>query len=778
MRWLVWFGHIVIAWCIATPRVSAAQDFFSSSPGALSASHGRWDKPTECNACHDGGRDVVQQKCLDCHDHQDLKQRIAAGDGFHASALVKGKACESCHTEHKGRGKDIMGWSSIQGGEKGFDHELAGWRLSGKHATTPCAECHKDKNQQGLRTFLGLDKLCGSCHKDDQPHEIERKSLLACERCHTESVWNPAKANSDFDHDDKNDAAMPLVGAHVDVSCAKCHPKSLFNLPEDPPDGCGNSGCHNSPHEGHLFGKKACTLCHSPKFQTLAKIRFDHDRNTKFDLGAHQKLACEKCHTKSLGVNKPNRSCEQVGCHANDNAHENRFAAYGAPPRCETCHTSGNTWKRNIFDHNKETRFALTAAHAQATCRDCHRGSKPSQFEKFDAKKIGCMGCHKHANVHEKKWNDGQCKNCHKPGDINVSRDTAVKSYHGPASRFPLVKGHKGVPCAACHKAAADGKTVFTELSVECGEGCHEDSLHKGSLGDECSRCHVPGIWKATQFDHSEDSKFELKGLHRTVPECEDCHVNRKFKGIPTTCGEAGCHLEDDSHKRALGTDCGRCHLETGDNKFDHNSMARFALTGRHTDVRCADCHPSIAFKPRPTDCVGCHPEPLVHKGLYGTDCARCHTTSNFQSTLARHDVGDFSLGGSHNQVACATCHLDNRPLGGTGNHCAQCHRQDDIHNGALSPRCGECHTQWSFAPARFDHLKVGCALRGLHRTLPCADCHTSGSFGGTLGTCNSCHLDEALRQPDHAARLMSCGGCHNTNTWTPGAAAGESVCR
>ena len=37
--------------------------------------------------------------------------------------------------------------------------------------------------------------------------------------------------------------------------------------------------------------------------------------------------------------------------------------------------------------------------------------------------------------------------------------------------------------------------------------------------------------------------------------------------------------------------------------------------------------------------------------------------------------------------------------------------------------------TVWAFAPARFDHISVGCDLQGLHRTLPCVDCHKSGQF-------------------------------------------------
>jgi hypothetical protein len=134
---------------------------------------------------------------------------------------------------------------------------------------------------------------------------------------------------------------------------------------------------------------------------------------------------------------------------------------------------------------------------------------------------------------------------------------------------------------------------------------------------------------------------------------------------------------------------------------------------------------------------------------------------------------------------------MDNRPLAGTGNFCINCHRQDDIHSNSLSPRCGDCHTQWSFAPARFDHTTVGCNLTGLHRTLPCFDCHKAGNFGGLSPNCYSCHVDRMLQFRnvlEHTGgAVTACATCHNPNAWRPAvttAAGGnyaygrDSICR
>jgi hypothetical protein len=800
----------------ALATVARADDFFSTSPGPLASSHAHLDNPDKCNDCHvNGTRDVSNQKCLDCHDHNDLRSRINAGKGYHASGNVKGKNCITCHKDHKQRGFDIMGWKAV-GGEKAFDHDLAGWPLNGKHKTTDCEKCHKARNKAGLKVYMGTDRLCGAagCHATDQPHKFDRKDMLACERCHGESVWKPPKSQLKFDHNDRKDSAMPILGSHASVACAKCHPKSVFNLPFANPRSCGNAGCHEkeNPHKGHLFGTRDCEWCHSPTFKSLKQLQqFDHTERTRFDLGpAHRKIKCYECHTKGLGETKPNGGCAQQNCHAKDNKHGDRFKQFGEPPACQICHPSGGPkFTPNAFNHAGRTKFKLEFKHAQVNCRGCHRGKGAADFERFNFNPMtSCMSCHAHAKVHadednpKGKYQNNQCLQCHlHPGDPTINtKGKPVEIAHGPKGTFPLVKEHKPVPCADCHKGrSSKGNTSFAGLKPNCNAAgqCHEDSLHEGTLGKKCMFCHVSGTWDALNFDHDkpfpadakgEVKEFPLKGEHKKN-KCESCHPTRKFTEAKTTCAAEGCHADDDAHKGRLGKKCEQCHLETGDNLFNHNTMAKFRLDGKHLTVRCSDCHPSVTFKPRPATCFGCHPEPTVHKGQYGTLCEQCHTTRTWEDIKPLHDVGDFSLKGSHNNLACERCHRDNRPLAGSGNLCINCHRQDDIHNNSLSPRCGECHTQWSFAPARFDHGRVGCNLTGLHRTVACFDCHKNGNFTALSPQCVGCHADDDKRAVNIAGEPHgghnTCANCHNPNSWRtggmvngPAAFGRESVCR
>ena len=815
---------VAVLWLVAGGASAAwaqGSNFFTSSPGPLTKEHAALDTQSNCNDCHvNGSKELSNDKCLACHDHNDLKARISAGQGYHASGKVRGRKCETCHVEHQGRTFDVMGWRTVPGGEKKFDHSLTGWALRDKHSVLECAECHKNKNTAGRRTYLGEDRLCGTCHQRDQPHGFDRRALMACERCHTEVSWKPQKPRIDFDHNDKADAEFPQEGAHADVACGKCHPQSQFNLKRKRPGNCGNAGCHVSSHEGHLFDTKACEWCHSPKFRSLKKFEFNHKARTRFSLaGAHGKQTCYACHTKARGERKPDRACAQ--CHSDDNPHENRFKQFGSPlPACETCHPE-SSFKPSRFNHGAKTKFALQGKHGQIACRACHRGADggkpddPSDFENFQEKTSGgtrCMGCHRHKDVHNHEFTDmpkskpvfkkvnGEkrlvqtCLECHFTGGSMKMTKEGIGGIHGKGGRWPLVGGHADVECDLCHE-----DNQFADTPKQCGVRCHEDSLHQGSLGDECDKCHSPGTWEDDRFDHnSDDTDWALNGLHKSVPKCDDCHPGRIYANTPRNCAATGCHAKDDAHEKKLGDKCENCHLETGENIFNHNIQADYKLEGAHLKTACADCHPSITFKPRPKDCFGggaCHPEPDVHKGQYGVLCESCHTMRSFKDILPQHDVGDFSLKGMHDNLPCKRCHQDNRPLAGSGNFCINCHRQDDVHANSLSPRCGECHNQWSFAPANFDHTTVGCNLTGLHRTLPCYDCHKTGTFRGLSPNCYGCHADLMVRATRQAPTFtnvanahdpppITCGNCHNPNSFYPAGLGTiysygrESICR
>ncbi|MSP62973.1 MAG: hypothetical protein EXR72_22085 [Myxococcales bacterium] len=744
--------------CGAAP---ARADFFSQSPGPLAEAHRELDSSDQCGKCHTDGKALSNEKCLACHDP--IRRRIAEGRGLHAGERAAGKQCFLCHTDHKGRGRDILGFATV-GGRERFDHAITGWPLSDKHARVACAKCHTG------RSFLKAPAACEGCHKS--PHGDLRPPLKKCERCHDAASWSPL-ARMDFDHDKPADARFATDVKHAAVPCLKCHEKWVFRphggfaAPDCTP-------CHDNVHGDSLFGKKKCALCHTSKAAWTA-VRFDHARQTRFPLeGVHAQKTCATCHTPQSRA-KPDKQC--TACHKD--VHRGRFGSIGD---CGSCHGAA-TWTGDLrFDHRARTRFSLTGKHGEVDCRRCHRGDTPTEWERFDATEIGCMGCHQHQNVHKKQFKDAECLRCHKAAGVNRFKKAAVEQFHGADTRFPLTEGHAKVACEKCHK-----NDVYQGTPTVCGPACHADDLHKGALGEKCLRCHEGGHWAATRFDH-DLSGWPLLGHHQEA-SCDGCHADRKFKPTPRRC--AVCHKQDDAHQGTLGDRCEGCHSPTGRSVFDHNdpkAVGRFRLEGQHLMVRCKACHPTTMFQRAPKKCEGCHGEPKAHLGQLGTACAGCHDASSWRTIRTGHDTAAFKFGGAHDRLRCESCHPGGKPLRGTSEVCVACHRNDDIHHGSLGPRCLDCHTQESFGAPRFFHERVGCDLRGLHRTLPCNDCHTGGHFAAVAPSCVSCHRGDAIRAatsnpkaggPAHAG-YRDCELCHNVNFFVPAPrpAGSGSVCR
>jgi hypothetical protein len=121
-----------------------------------------------------------------------------------------------------------------------------------------------------------------------------------------------------------------------------------------------------------------CEACHSAvSWSELS--RFNHSQ-TGFPLsGAHQVAQCNECHkspnpTGALAnTNFKTAPTKCEGCH--ENIHGAQFAKAGVTP-CASCHDS-TRWKPSLFDHDKETAFALQGAHRNVRCEACHKLIQP-----------------------------------------------------------------------------------------------------------------------------------------------------------------------------------------------------------------------------------------------------------------------------------------------------------------------------------------------------------------------------------------------------------------
>ncbi len=405
---------------------------------------------------------------------------------------------------------------------------------------------------------------------------------------------------------------------------------------------------------------------------------------------------CARCHTPRRGVDPE----ECLSCHTLLKARIQAGKGLHASPdlrRCARCH---------VEHQGRRSELIWWGEHGQTA---------------FDHARTGYPLKGKHAEIKD-------CRKCHRADFI--------------ADPAPLEKAHK------------DLNRTFLGLQTACAS-CHRDP-HGGQFGKRaCSTCHTERDWHTPERFRHDRTRFPLTGKHRSVA-CRKCHKKVqgrvRFAQVPfDRCDR--CHTSP--HKKDLGKPCRVCHTPRGwrikKGTFDHDRTG-FPLRGAHAQVACVSCHP--ARRPvaqTPTDCASCHQDP--HLGQFDPGrCDRCHGVASFRIprfSLKDHDTTRFPLKGAHGAVPCNRCHvpvsrdtfalltgLKSPQIPDTlrpvvfrwkDRRCAICH--PDPHGGEFARRftdCADCHTVSDWSEVNFDHNRDATfALRGAHRTVACAACHT-----------------------------------------------------
>ncbi len=249
-------------------------------------------KSVECSKCHTSGfkKKLKFQSCTNCHKDQHSRQLLKDG---------KIKDCAQCH--------NVNGFSpstfSIE------EHNNTNFVLAGSHLAIPCSSCHL---KNGKNNFKFINNNCETCHKNKHGNRIEKFTLNGntCVTCHNVTAWHDVK----FDH---NKTDFSLSGKHKIVECSKCHFKNesqndkiFTKLSRD----C--TSCHEDFHNGQFVEdfSNDCTKCHV--FDSWKPEKFEHSI-TKFKLtGAHEGVACEKCHSSKIvnGKKQIKFKLDEISC--------------------------------------------------------------------------------------------------------------------------------------------------------------------------------------------------------------------------------------------------------------------------------------------------------------------------------------------------------------------------------------------------------------------------------------------------------------------------------
>lgn len=403
---------------------------------------------TECLTCHDDRhKGTLSSKCNSCHSFEAFKP-AAKFDHSKSKFPLRGKhsevKCNSCHPVKNIEGKDFQqfkgikfnscaschkdvhngqfgtkcsdchteqSFKSLKSSTKGFNHDITGFALQGKHTVVDCKSCHK----VSFTASLNHD-YCRDCHTDYHNGQfIVKKPESDCRDCHTPYGFD----STTFDLKEHNKAEFVLEGAHQKVKCESCHKKNdKWSFRQI---GFKCNDCHVDIHKDHLNPKyypdANCRTCHSP--ESWIEITFDH-KVTNFPLtGKHAEQSCTKCHLeknpslktsddkistknevesvlnneslKMLNLPFTGLSSECMECHPDE--HEGQFMLENKTD-CGDCHTPDN-WIMTVFNHDN-ARFKLDGKHRNIDCIKCHpvkqNGIKP--YVLYKTGKFKCVDCH------------------------------------------------------------------------------------------------------------------------------------------------------------------------------------------------------------------------------------------------------------------------------------------------------------------------------------------------------------------------------------------------
>ena len=591
----------------------------------------------------------TKKKCVDCHKdlvkfevEEDFSDCAGCHDDAHRSVISANKACSSCHNQ------------KVRFEKTAYDHAKdSGWPLRGKHGKIKCEDCHA----VGSPPRPPVNR-CATCHEDVHQRRFEPE---ACEGCHIDTSFQKIT----FDHNRKTE--FPLTAVHATTDCQDCHRFGIGpRFEKFETSDCASCHQHTDAHCGQ-FGSESCERCHVQGGDVTSK--FDHSV-TRLPLEqGHQDVDCERCHrpaplgrgpqckdaVKYTGLDS---TCSE--CHID--VHDGTLG-----DNCAKCHSSGAPFDNVVFDHNKDSRFALTGFHQVVECESCHPARN------FKLGDIRCASCHGDDDVHGGALGD-DCAKCHE-----TSGGAAVFD-HSVHTEFVLDGTHARIECARCHFLLDDGKspkevnkTVEVEeatLAAMAAPGADID-LQFRAPGQNCQECH-PDPHKVTE----------------TALDCESCHNSEVWENPP---------------------------------RNGYHEMIGFSFDGAHSVVGCQLCHEgSGSLAGRGERCIACHVQDDVHAGSIGSDCGRCHEQSYWlPSTFSHVEVG-FILEGVHRTLDCRSCHQQGNYF--IGDDCVTCHLQDyrnaifhaGVPNQGLNANsdviyiqglndgtdCGSCHTQFSFVPA------------------------------------------------------------------------------
>ncbi len=327
-----------------------------------------------CVSCH-GTKHGGLSKCADCHTTSAFKPSTFEHSSVwqYYTGAHKNVACTKCHpsaqyAKHIGNADSCVSCHGVQHGglsdcldchttstfkPSTFKHFSVWQYYTGAHKNVACTKCHPDGQ---YAEHIGNADSCVSCHG------VQHGGLSDCLDCHTTSTFKP----STFEH---FSVWQYYTGAHKNVACTKCHPDGQYAEHIGNADSCVS--CHGVQHGG----LSDCLDCHTTS--TFKPSTFEHSSVWPLT-GAHQTLACTKCHPGSEYANAIGDPSSCGNCHG---------VMHGNQTQCDLCHTTSTFSEVHLSSEFTHAEIGYHTGHPiQDVCLECHTTGNFTEYV--------CNQCH------------------------------------------------------------------------------------------------------------------------------------------------------------------------------------------------------------------------------------------------------------------------------------------------------------------------------------------------------------------------------------------------
>ena len=416
VMWLAWLlvsGALItmLAWKLNSNPKDMDQTVFM--PGPLTDGHHQL--ADNCGVCHTeplGGKEIIQQACVDCHGEDrkkpmDSHPRTKFTDPRNADTLenIDALHCVTCHTEHKPEITLTNGLTQPQDICMHCHKDIGEDRPSHKgmdFMTCKTAGCHNFHNNRSLYTDFLIKHL-------QEPELLEKKKLPSKEFAQVleEIIEYPRDRYPIEPLTDIKDADAPaekishkvsnewLETAHASsgVNCTACHvyqenseaPGEAVWRDKPGPEGCAS--CHNLEVERFKRGRHGMRLSAGLPAMKVSDARLVMKKDRQ-----HESVGCNSCHAAHRFDSRKAAVKACLTCHDDEHSlayeqspHAQLWVkelsgdlADGEGVSCASCHMPRlnydvNEWMSRIMvDHNQNANLTPNSKMIRSVCMHCH----------------------------------------------------------------------------------------------------------------------------------------------------------------------------------------------------------------------------------------------------------------------------------------------------------------------------------------------------------------------------------------------------------------------